>query len=104
MSRPARRSRSSDPPAAGPATGHDRAHTATPPRLPPGGHHAARRPVRSGRAGLRPRGADHRNLELADDALLAGPGQEGDDVPPGGGPGAEPRVEIVLGAFTQVPS
>jgi hypothetical protein len=60
--------------------------------------------VRSGRAGLRPRGADHRNLELADDALLAGPGQEGNDVPPGGRPGAEPRVEIVPGAVTQVPS
>jgi len=60
--------------------------------------------VRSGRAGLRPRGADHRNLELADDALLAGPGQAGNDVPPGSRPGAEPRVEIVLGAVTQVPS
>lgn len=25
-------------------------------------------------------------------------------MPPGGGPGAEPRVDVVLGAFTQVPS
>jgi hypothetical protein len=29
--------------------------------------------------------------------------QEGDDVPPGGGPGGEPLVEIVLGAFTDLP-
>jgi hypothetical protein len=39
-----------------------------------------------------------------DDALLTGLRQEGDDVPPGGRPGGEPLVEIVLGAFTQVPS
>src|SRR5207249_9082940 len=60
--------------------------------------------LRSRRAGLRPAGPGHRNLDGAGDALLAGPGQEGDDVPPGGGPGTEPRVEIVLGAVTEVPS
>ena len=59
--------------------------------------------VRSRRAGLRPFGADHRNVDVADDALLAGPGQEGDDVPPGGGPGAEPLVQVVLGTFTKLP-
>ena len=55
-------------------------------------------------AGLRPVSVDHRDGEVVDDALLAGPGQEGDDVPPGGRPGGEPLVEIVLGAVTEVPS
>jgi hypothetical protein len=60
--------------------------------------------VRSRRAGLHPVSADHRDGDVADDALLTGPGQEGDDVPPGGGPGGEPLVEIVLGAVTELPS
>jgi len=60
--------------------------------------------VSSRRADLHPVSADHRDDDIVEDALLAGPGQEGNDVPPGSGPGAEPLVEIALGAFTQVPS
>jgi hypothetical protein len=34
----------------------------------------------------------------------AGEAVAGDDVPPGGGPGGEPLVQIVLGTFTELPS
>ena len=43
------------------------------------------------------------DVDVAEDVLLAGPGQEGDEASPGGGPRAEPFVEIMLDAFTELP-
>ena len=44
-------------------------------------------------------GVDHGQFDAAEDALLAGPGQEGQGVLPGAGPAGEPAVEVVLGAL-----
>jgi hypothetical protein len=47
---------------------------------------------------------DHGQLEAAEDALAAGPGQEGEGVLPRAWPGGEPAVEVVLGAFAELVS
>jgi hypothetical protein len=47
---------------------------------------------------------DHGQLDAAEDALAAGPGQEGQGVLPGAWPGGEPAVEVVLGAFAELVS
>ena len=58
--------------------------------------------------GGRPRGfgpgVDHGQLGAAEDALVAGPGQEGEGVLPGAWPGGEPAVKVVLGAFAELAS
>jgi hypothetical protein len=47
---------------------------------------------------------DHGQLDAAEDALVTGPGQEGEGVLPGAWPGGEPAVEVVLGALAELVS
>jgi hypothetical protein len=42
-------------------------------------------------------GVDHGQLDAAEDALVAGPGQEGEGVLPGAWSRSEPAVKVVLG-------
>jgi hypothetical protein len=45
---------------------------------------------------------DHGQLDAAENALAAGPGQEGPGVLPRAGRGGAPAVEVVLGAFAEL--